>query len=100
MEGGLITINSSSTWKPDIYIIARILEKLWLKGGSCRKSELQMASNLNFDIYSRYLSWMVEKELLEIEKLAERNIRVKIKQKGLKTYDIMVEWIKENVGEL
>ena len=98
MEGLLITITSS--WKPDIYIIARILEKLWIKGGTRRKAELQMASNLNFDIYSKYLNWIVEKELIKIEKLSERNIKVKITQKGLKTYDIMVEWIKENVGEL
>jgi len=37
---------------------------------------------------------------LEIEKMAKRNIIVKLIQKGLKTYDIMVKWIKENVGEL
>jgi predicted transcriptional regulator len=98
MEGLSITIKSA--WKPDIYIIARILEKLWVKGGSSRKSELQMASNLNFDIYSRYLKWMVKKNLLQIEKQSERNIRVKITKKGLKTYDIMVDWIRENVGEL
>ena len=93
-------IPTSSSWKPDIYIIARLLEKLWLKGGGCRKSELQMAARLNYDIYSKYLGWLVEKGLMKIEMKTERNIKVKITQKGLKTYDIMVEWIKENVGEL
>ncbi|WP_455393127.1 winged helix-turn-helix domain-containing protein [[Eubacterium] cellulosolvens] len=94
----MITITSS--WKPDIYIIARILEKIWLKGGTCRKSELQMASNLNYNIYIKYLNWMVDKELLVLEKRASRKIEVRITKKGLKTYDLMVEWIKENVGEL
>ena len=50
--------------------------------------------------HSRYLNWMLDKELIALVKRAERNISVKITQKGLKTYDIMVEWIKENVGEL
>ena len=59
-----------------------------------------MASNLNYDIYSKYLNWMIKKDLLMVEKISKRNIRVKITQKGLETYDMMVEWIKENVGEL
>ena len=59
-----------------------------------------MASRLNYDIYTRYLSWMLDKELLLIEKTGERNISVKLTPKGLKTIDIIVDWLKENVGKL
>jgi len=59
-----------------------------------------MASNLNYNIYTKYLNWMVDRGLLVLEKKGSRNIEVKITQKGLRTYDIMIEWIKENVGEL
>jgi len=51
--------------KPDLYVVARFLEKLITKGGSRRKTELQMAVGLNFNVYSKYLEWLEKKGLIQ-----------------------------------
>ncbi len=86
--------------RPDLYVVARFLEKLIAKGGSRRKTELQMAVGLNFNVYTKYLRWMEDKNLIHMEEREERSKYVSITSKGQETYKTLVGWIKEVVGSL
>jgi predicted transcriptional regulator len=84
--------------RPELYVVARFLEKLIAKGGSRRKTELQMAVELNFNVYTKYLVWMENKDLIRTEERDERSKYVSITPKGLQTYKTLVSWIKDVVG--
>jgi predicted transcriptional regulator len=84
--------------KPDLYVVARFLEKLITTGGSRRKTELQMAVGLNFNVYSKYLEWLETKGLIRTAEEDERSKYVSLTPKGMDTYKTLVKWIKDVVG--
>jgi len=86
--------------RPDIYVIARFLEKLWAAGRPMKKTRLQMSVGLNYGTFKRYLSWLAEHGLVTVssEKGGEH---VMLTGKGLESYDQIVNWINMMVpGEL
>jgi len=52
--------------KPDIYVIARFLERIWTVGKPIKKTRLQMAVGLNYGTFKKYLVWMVDRDLLSL----------------------------------
>lgn len=86
MEGGKLD-------RPDLYVVARFLERLWRDQRPHRKTDLQLAVRLNYSVYKKYLDWMEHKGLIVIDET------ISITPKGLETYRTLVEWIKETVGD-
>lgn len=84
--------------RPDLYVVARFLEKLIVSGGSRRKTYLQMTVRLNFNVYTKYLEWLERKDLVHTHEEDERSKYVSVTPKGLETYQTLVEWIKEVIG--
>ena len=89
---------TQSQWKPDLYVISRFLETLWLGHKNYKKTNLQMAVKLNYDVYMKYLSWLEEKGLITIS-LENEHHYVKITTKGVEVYNTVVKWMKETIGE-
>ena len=52
--------------RPDLYIVARLLERLWRDNAPMLKTRLQVAANVNYDVFSRYLAWMLAKGLVSL----------------------------------
>lgn len=75
--------------RPDIYVIARILEQLWKEGNPLIKTRLQLASNLNYDILIKYLEWMRERGLISMVSNDGREV-VQLTPKGQKAYQELV----------
>lgn len=73
--------------------MARFLERLWRDQRPHRKTDLQLAVRLNYNVYRKYLDWMGHKGLITVDEF------VSITPKGLATYHSLVAWIKETVGE-
>lgn len=84
--------------RPDLYVVARFLEKLKVEGGSKRKTELQMAVGLNYNVYSRYLEWLERKGLIVMREEEEKYKVIAMTKKGFDTYETLVKWIMEVVG--
>jgi predicted transcriptional regulator len=84
--------------KPDLYVVARFMEKLIMSGGQRRKTELQMAVGLNFNVYMKYLEWLENKGLIRTVEEDERSKHVSLTAKGMDTYKTLVKWIKDVVG--
>jgi predicted transcriptional regulator len=79
-------------------VISRFLETLWLGHKTYKKTNLQMAVNLNYDVYMKYLSWLEEKELIIIYNENDHQY-VKVTTKGVEVYNTVVMWIKKIIGE-
>lgn len=85
--------------KPDLYVVARILERLWREETPMLKTRLQVSSNLNYDVFRKDLAWMVDHELTSLEDSADGHEKVRLSPKGEEAYRKLVQWINEVVRE-
>jgi len=83
--------------RPDLYVVARLLERLWRENGPMLKTRLQVAANVNYDVFSRYLTWMLEKGLVALENNPDGHERVALTAKGAEAYRTLVQWVNEVV---
>lgn len=81
--------------KPNPYVVSRMLERLWLEGSPMLKTRLQVASNVNYDIFRRYLSWMLDKGLVETQDGDDGHERVVLTRKGEQTYGQLIRWVDD-----
>jgi len=82
---------------PNLYIVARVLERLWEADAPMLRTHLQMAANVNYDVFSRYLDWMVSKALVTFEDNPGHHAKVVLTAKGRNSYLKLVQWINEVV---
>jgi len=80
--------------RPDIYVLVRILERLWREGAPILRTRLQLAARLNYDTLVKYLDWMKERGIIEITS-SEGHDLVALTPKGQKAYSNMVSLINE-----
>lgn len=85
--------------KPDLYVLARMLDRLWFEGRPMLKTRLQVASNVNYDVFRRYLDWMVSRELVAIVGSEDGHERVGLTSKGEDAYLRMVQWVNDVIHE-
>jgi predicted transcriptional regulator len=81
--------------RPDLYVVARLLERLWREEKPMLKTRLQVASKINYDVFRRYLSWMSERGLVTVENCLDGHERVQLTEKGGEAYRKLVRWINE-----
>lgn len=84
--------------RPDLYVVARILDRLWRSSEPMLRTHLQVAANVNYDIFARYLDWMRERNLVDLENSADGHVRVRLTPAGQEAYRKVVQWINEVVG--
>ena len=80
----------------DLVVIARIIETLYVEG-TMKKTQLQMASRLNYKTFTKYLNWLNEKKIIETN---SRNGCVKLTRSGLETYQTLVAWTRRYLKRL
>jgi len=80
--------------RPDLYIVARLLERLWREDSPMVKTRLQVACNVNYDVFRRYLAWMTEHGLVAKMDLSDHEAIV-LTPKGEEAYRKLVQWINE-----
>jgi predicted transcriptional regulator len=83
--------------RPDLYVLARILDALWHAEGPLLRTHLQVASNVNYDIFTRYLDWLQGKGLVSLESSDDGHVRVALTREGGEAYRRVVQWINEVV---
>jgi predicted transcriptional regulator len=82
----------------DLYVVARLLERLWRENAPMVKTRLQVAANLNYSVFARYLRWMLDKELVEMVRFPEGHEKVALTAKGGEAYRKLAQWIAEVVS--
>ena len=83
--------------RPDLYVLARILDRLWEANGPMLRTHLQVASNVNYDIFTRYLDWMRDRDLVALQDEPDDHVRVALTEKGREAYRKIAQWISEVV---
>jgi predicted transcriptional regulator len=81
--------------KPDLYVVARILERLWRENAPILKTRLQVASRVNYDVFTRYVDWMFEKGLVRYEDSSGGHEGICLTTKGEEAYKRLVQWMNE-----
>jgi len=81
--------------KPDLYVVARMLERLWREEEPMVKTHLQLASRVNYDVFSKYLTWMIDRDLVKLVGSEDGHERVALTTKGQESYKKLVQWINE-----
>jgi len=81
--------------RPDLYVVARMLERLWRVGEPMLKTRLQVAANVNYDVFAKYLAWLVSRDLVLLVGGEDGHERVTLAEKGRKAYRRLVEWMDE-----
>ncbi|OPY31701.1 MAG: hypothetical protein A4E32_01303 [Methanomassiliicoccales archaeon PtaU1.Bin124] len=87
---------SPSEWKPDMYVLSRILDRLWKEENGMMRTRLQVATNTSYDNLVRYVTWMTEKGLVTIIPNDGHEV-VALTEKGREAYRRIVLWIFETV---
>jgi predicted transcriptional regulator len=82
------------TFRPDLYLVARIIYSLQEEGES-KKTSLSVRTGLSYDRLVNYLKWMERRDLV-----TQDESYVRITTKGSASYDKLVAWIMEYVGKL
>lgn len=82
--------------RPDLYVVARILERLWREPSPMLKTRLQTAIGTNYDVFIRYLDWMTEKGLVALME-EDGHQKVMLTEEGRESYRKLVQWINEIV---
>lgn len=88
----------SADWKPDIYVLSRILDRLAVERGPMMRTHLQVATNTSYDNLVRYVDWMCIKGLVTIDGSDGRDMVV-LTDNGQEAYRTIVLWINEMVLE-
>jgi hypothetical protein len=86
---------STESFKPNLYVLARIIKAL-IDNGAMKRTNLAQASGLSYDKLQRYLNWMGERGLIAID----GDGYVRLTREGAKAYDELVQWIIKYVGSL
>ncbi|HDD33688.1 MAG TPA: hypothetical protein ENG30_00900 [Thermofilaceae archaeon] len=79
-----------------LIIVARIVDALY-KEGAMKKTRLQMASRLNYPAFMRYLKWLEERGIVTLVERKDGEY-ITLTEKGLETYEKLVMWVREYLG--
>jgi len=82
---------------PNLFVVARLLERLWRKRAPIVKTRLQVAANVNYDIFSKYLAWCLARGLVALEDSPDGHERVTITEKGKSAYRRQLDWLNDYV---
>lgn len=83
----------------DLFVVARILERLWREGEPMLRTRLQVASNLNYENCTRYTEWLAARGLVTRSPDGNGHERVAITPKGYKAYAQLALWMQEFMRE-
>lgn len=85
-------------WKPDLYVVARFLDRLSEPDRAFTRAQLQLAVRLNWDLFRRYLAFLEARGLVAVEKAGERDV-VALTAAGRETRRRLLEWVRDVVGD-
>ena len=75
-SGFVRDLTTGSRDRPDLYVVARLLESLWRAPEPMLKTRLQVAANVNYDVFSRYLEGMRIRGLVAVEDSVDGQERI------------------------
>ena len=89
--------------RPDLYVVARFLDRLCRPEGEPQpelsKAKLQLAVRLNYDLFRRYLAFLLERGFVEVVANGSGVELVRLTTEGRSAHARLVAWIRSVLGE-
>lgn len=86
--------------RPDLYVLARFLDRLGEAESGIPRTRLQQAVRLNYDLYRRYLGLLLDKGWVHLQSDKEGVERVALTRAGRDARTKLVGWIRDAFGDL
>lgn len=86
-------------WRPDLYVVARFLQRLWRPDVTLTRSGLQRAVGLNYDLFRKYLAFLESRGLVSVAKDGEGRDVVRLTKEGLRLHDDLARWLTSLFGD-
>jgi predicted transcriptional regulator len=84
--------------RPDLWVVARFLEALTDGGNRMKRTPLQMATGVNYTVFTRYLTWMTARGLVAVTVEPDTSAWVSLTPQGAAAYRYLREGIDRLVG--
>lgn len=84
--------------KPDLYVVARFLERLAEAAEPLKRTDLQLQVRVNYTIFQRYLAWLEQRLYVCRDIGDDGSERIRLTEKGRIAYGTLVAWIRDAVG--
>lgn len=85
--------------RPDLYVVARFLDRLRYEEATHTRSSLQMAVRLNYDLFTSYLAFLEDEGFVRLAPQQKGSDEVHLTQEGLEAHRRIVTWIREVIGD-
>ena len=85
--------------RPDLYLLARILEQLEVSPEGQRPTALQLACGINYTQLERYLEFMVARGLVTRDGAADGGRTLRISDEGLRALEFLTRAIRDLLRE-
>ena len=84
--------------RPDLYVVVRLLEKLRSSDRNLNRTQLQIASGMNYSQFERYLGLILQRGLAEMVDNGEGTAGVRLTRKGYDSLMLLVQGLQEILG--
>lgn len=85
--------------RPDLYLVARLLENLERAGGRSRPTNLQLVSGINYTQLERYLSFLAERGLIRSVPAEDGAVELEITAQGREALLVLARGIRDVLRE-
>ena len=84
--------------RPDLYVIVRLLEKLRTSDRQLNRTQLQIASGMNYSQFERYLELILQRGLAEMVENGNATPFVRLTKKGYDSLMLLVQGLQDILG--
>jgi predicted transcriptional regulator len=83
--------------RPDLYVLARFLDKMYDNHLPLKKTNLQMRVGLNYPRFMEYLEWLISHGLIQQTVDDEGTEVYSLSSQGVDAHRRLVAWIRETM---
>ena len=87
-------------FRPDVYVLGRLLGALNRLPEPPRKTRLQQAAGLNYTVFTRYLAFLEERELIRLTSDQGSGERIELTNKGEQALRVFSKEIAVVLGQV
>jgi len=84
--------------RPNLYVLARLLEALARAPASIRKTQLQLVAGLNYTVFAKYLAFLAERGMVDVVS-DDDGERLRLTAKGDAIYRFLADGIARILDE-
>ncbi|MCI4320399.1 MAG: winged helix-turn-helix domain-containing protein [Thermoplasmata archaeon] len=85
--------------RPDLYVVARILETLCTRERRLGRTQLQLASGVNYSQFARYLEFLQQRGLVTLRTVDDGAESIDLTPKGYDAMMFIAKAIRDLLGD-